>query len=171
MDYRDIIYMLDKDIVVQERRGKHEQICHMTNLLQEIASNAEVAVTKAEQVLQLVKGKNGRKEEEDFWKKILLNGKEVEGKITSVKNKCERLLQMFDDGLGPGRKEQATRRESKKNQKKGIKRTLKPESTTSIVHFFKKHAAYIAHLSCGERHSYLKHSYSYRMPKQNIATA
>ena len=33
------------------------------------------------------------------------------------KNKCERLLQMFDDVLGPGRKEQATRRESKKNQK------------------------------------------------------
>ena len=113
MDYRDIIYMLDKDIVVQERQGKHERICHMTNL-QEIASNAEVAVTKAEQALQLVKGKNGRK---DFWKKILLNGKEVEGKITSVKNKCERLLQMFDDVLGPGRKEQATRRESKKNQK------------------------------------------------------
>ena len=24
MNYRDIIYMLDKDIVVQERRGKHE---------------------------------------------------------------------------------------------------------------------------------------------------
>ena len=46
MDYRDIIYMLDKDIVVQERRGKHERICHMTNLLPEIASNAEVAVTK-----------------------------------------------------------------------------------------------------------------------------
>ena len=63
MDYRDIIYMLDKDIVVQERRGKHEQICHMTNLLQEIASKAEVAVTKAEQALQLVKGKNGIKEE------------------------------------------------------------------------------------------------------------
>ena len=57
----------------------------MTNLLQEIASNAEVAVTKAEQALQLVKGKNWRKEEEDFWKKILLNGKEVEGKITSVR--------------------------------------------------------------------------------------
>ena len=75
MDYRDIIYMLDKDLVVQERRGKHEQICHMTNLLQEIASNAEVAVTKAEQALQLDKGKNGRKEEEDFWKKILLIGK------------------------------------------------------------------------------------------------
>ena len=120
LDYRDIIYMLDKDIVVQERRGKHERNGHMTNLLQEIASNAEVAVTKAEQALQLVKGKNGKKEEEDFLKKILLNGKEVEGKITSVKNKC---------------------------------------------------AVYIAHLSCGERHSYLKHSYSYRMPKQNIATA
>ena len=59
---------------------------------------------------------------------------------------------MFDDVLGPGRKEQATRRESKKNQKKGIKRTLKPESTTSIVHFFKKHAVYIAPLSCDERH-------------------
>ena len=78
---------------------------------------------------------------------------------------------MFNDVLGPGRKEQATRRESKKNQKKEIKRTLKPESTTSIVHFFKKHAVYIAYLSCGERHSYLKHRYSYRMPKQNIATA
>ena len=127
----------------------------MTNLLQEIASNAEVAVTKAEQALQLVKGKNGRKEEEGVWKKILLKGKEVEGKITSVKNKCERLLQMFDDVLGPGRKEQAMRRESKKNQKKGIKRTLKPESNTSIVHFFKKHVIYIAPLSCGERHSYL----------------
>ena len=76
----------------------------MTNFLQEIASNAEVAVTKAEQAIQLVKGKNGRKEEEDFWKKILLNGKEVEGKITSVKKKCERLLQMFDYVLGPGRK-------------------------------------------------------------------
>ena len=147
--------MLDKDIVVQERGGTHEQICHMTNLLQEIASNAEVSVSKAEQVLQLVKGKNGRKEEEDFWKKILLNGKEVEGKITPVKTKCERLLQMFDDVLGPGRKDQATRRESKKNQKKGIKRTLKPESTTIIVHFFKKHAIYIAPLSCGKRHSYL----------------
>ena len=73
--YRDIIYMLDKDIVVQERRGKHERICHMTNLLQEIASNAEVGVTKAEQALQLIKGINGRKEEEDFWKKILLNRK------------------------------------------------------------------------------------------------
>ena len=57
MEYRDIIYMLDKDIVVQERRVKHERICHMTNLLQEIASNAEVSVTKAEQALQLVKGK------------------------------------------------------------------------------------------------------------------
>ena len=34
---------------------------------------------------------------------------------------------MFDDVLGPGRKEQATRRESKKNQKKGIKCTLRPE--------------------------------------------
>ena len=91
MDYRDIIYMLDKDIVVQERRGKHERICHMTNLLQEIASNAEVAATKAEQALQLVKGKNGRKEEEDFCKKILLNGKEVEGKITSVKKQVRKV--------------------------------------------------------------------------------
>ena len=45
MDYRDIIYMLDKDIVVQERRGKHERICHMNNLRQKIASKAEVAVT------------------------------------------------------------------------------------------------------------------------------
>ena len=73
---------------------------------------------------------------------------------------------MFDDILGPGGKEQATRRESKKNQKKGIKCTLKQESTTSIVHFFKMHAVYIAHLSCGERHSYLIHSYSYRMPNR-----
>ena len=98
LDYRDIIYMLDKDIVVQERRGKHERICHITNLLQEIASNAEVAVTKAEQALQLIKGKNGRKEEEDFWKKILLNRKEVEGKITSVKNSVKgycKCLMMF----------------------------------------------------------------------------
>ena len=62
---------------------------------------------------------------------------------------------MFDDVLGPGRKEKATRMESKKNQKDGIKLTLKQESTTSIVHFFKKHAVYIAHLSCGERHLYL----------------
>ena len=77
--------------------GKHERICHMTNLLQEIASNAEVAVTKAEQALQLVKGKNGRKEEEDFWKKILLNGKEVDGKDniskkTSAKGYCKCLM-------------------------------------------------------------------------------
>ena len=90
MDYRDIIYMLDKDIVVQERRGKHERICHMTNLLQEIASSAEVAVTKAEQALQLIKGKNGRKEEEDFCKKIL-NREEVEGKITSVKKQVQKV--------------------------------------------------------------------------------
>ena len=53
---------------------------------------------------------------------------------------------MFDDVLGPGRTEQAMRSESKKNQKKGIKRTLKPESTTSLYTFSKSMPS-ILHLS------------------------
>ena len=59
----------------------------MTNLLQEIASNAEVAVTKAEQALNLVKGKRGRR----FLEKDSIKWKRSRGKDNISKKQVRKV--------------------------------------------------------------------------------
>ena len=97
--YKDIVVILKDKEFVQHRR-KFARVNSFSEECKSLASWSQEAVKKIDLKVEAVKGKTGRKEEEEFWGKLKKKAEQINSKVIEMSEDANRLKDIFDHEFG-----------------------------------------------------------------------
>ena len=144
MKYKDIVLMIKDDKDTIKRKNKQERVVMFEETLSDLNRSACGLFQDIETNHHAVKGKNGHKEEELFWEKMMFKARGKSDSLEEYWSHARCLRKKFEEELGTDFGQRKQTRTKKKNKAKNERRqTLfkkKPkQASTPLSSFLSQH--------------------------------
>ena len=120
--YEDIVKFLDSKECPDIPLTKRQMILTMSSKVDELVEWAEKGVSMINDKMKNLVGKNGRKEEENWWINILKAGNEKTEELKQLSTSLKALADICREKYGLTQTEMGNIRKGRKNEKKTLKR-------------------------------------------------